>query len=66
MARPLDLDKLVDHFILVDDELDLLRHKTGATRLGFGVILKLLVWKGRSHAVGASLRTTRSNMSLAR
>jgi hypothetical protein len=34
VARPLDLDELVDHFTLVDDELELLRNKTGATPLG--------------------------------
>jgi hypothetical protein len=47
VARPLDLDELVDHFMLVDDELELLRNKTGATRLGFGLVLKFLLWKGR-------------------
>jgi hypothetical protein len=35
VARPLDLDELVDHFTLDSDELKLLRNKTGATRLGF-------------------------------
>ncbi|MDN5918863.1 MAG: Tn3 family transposase, partial [Pseudonocardia sp.] len=47
MARPLDLDELVDQFTLGEDELELLRNKTGATRLGFGVVLKFLIWKGR-------------------
>jgi Domain of unknown function (DUF4158) len=47
LARPLGLDELVDQFTLVEDELELLRNKTGATRLGFGVVLKFLVWKGR-------------------
>jgi hypothetical protein len=47
LARPLDLDELVGHFTLVEDELELLRNKTGATRLGFGLVLKFLVWKGR-------------------
>jgi len=35
VARPLDLDQLLEHFTLADDELVLLRNKSGATRLGF-------------------------------
>jgi hypothetical protein len=46
-ARPLDLDELVDHFTLDGDEHKLLRNKTGATRLGFALLLKHLAWKGR-------------------
>jgi DNA-directed RNA polymerase specialized sigma24 family protein len=40
MARPLDLDELLEHFTLADDELELLRNKGGATRLGFSLLLK--------------------------
>lgn len=47
MARNLGLDDVVDHFTLVGDELDLLRNKSGATRLGFAVLLKFLRWHGR-------------------
>jgi hypothetical protein len=47
VARPLDLDELVDHFTLDADELKLVRNKSGATRLGFGLLPKHLVWKGR-------------------
>lgn len=47
MARNLGLDDVVDHFTLVGDELDLLRNKSGATRLGFAVLLKFLLWHGR-------------------
>jgi len=50
VARPLDLEELeelVEHFTLLPDELRLLRNKTGATRLGFGLLLKYLAWKGR-------------------
>src|SRR6266542_3666475 len=47
MARPLDLDELLEHFTLADDELVLLRNKSGATRLGFSLLLKYLAWKGR-------------------
>jgi Domain of unknown function (DUF4158) len=47
VARPLDLDELIEHFTLLPDELRLLRNKTGATRLGFSLLLKYLAWKGR-------------------
>jgi hypothetical protein len=47
VARPLDLEELLEHFTLADDELELLRNKSGATRLGFGLLLKCLAWKGR-------------------
>ena len=36
------LDEVVDHFTLVGDELNLLR-KSGATRLGFAALLKVLL-----------------------
>lgn len=47
MARNLGLDDVVDHFTLIGDELDLLRNKSGATRLGFAVLLKFVLWRGR-------------------
>jgi hypothetical protein len=47
VARDLGLDEVVDHFTLVGDELDLLRNKSGATRLGFAALLKFLLWGGR-------------------
>ena len=47
MARALDVDELVEHFTMYPDEQDLLRNKTGATRLGFGLLLKYLLWKAR-------------------
>ena len=34
------------HFTLIGDELEQLRNK-GATRLGFAVLLKFLLWRGR-------------------
>ena len=40
MGRNLGLDEVVDHFTLVGDELDLLRNKSGATRLGFAALPK--------------------------
>ncbi|MGI8754274.1 MAG: DUF4158 domain-containing protein, partial [Acidimicrobiales bacterium] len=47
MARNLGLDDVVDHFTLIGDELELLRNKSGATRLGFAVLLKYVIWRGR-------------------
>ena len=47
MARNLGLDDVVDHFTLIGDELELLRNKSGATRLGFAVLLKHVLWRGR-------------------
>jgi len=43
----LELEELVEHFTLVAGELELLRGKAGATRLGFGLLLKFLIWTGR-------------------
>ena len=47
MARDLGLDGVVDHFTLIGHELDQLRNKSGATRLGSAVVLKFLLWRGR-------------------
>ena len=47
MALDLGLDDVVDHFTLIGDEFDQLRNKSGATRLGFAVLLKFLLWRGR-------------------
>jgi len=47
VARNLGLDDVVDHFTLIGDELELLRNKSGATRLGFAVLLKYVIWRGR-------------------
>ncbi|MCA1680317.1 MAG: DUF4158 domain-containing protein [Actinobacteria bacterium] len=41
------LDDVADHFTLIGDELELLRNKSGATRLGFAVLLKHVIWRGR-------------------
>jgi len=47
VARSLGLNDVVDHFTLIGDELELLRNKSGATRLGFAVLLKYVIWRGR-------------------
>ncbi|MCA1698469.1 MAG: DUF4158 domain-containing protein [Actinobacteria bacterium] len=41
------LDDVVEHFTLDDLERELLRNKSGSTRLGFAAMLKFLGWKGR-------------------
>lgn len=47
MARDLELDELLDAFTLTADELKLLRNESGATRLGFALTLRFLLWRGR-------------------
>jgi Domain of unknown function (DUF4158) len=47
VGRDLGLDGVVDHFTLNSDEAGWLRNKTGATRLGFAVQLKFLLWRRR-------------------
>jgi hypothetical protein len=43
----MDLDELVEHWTLLDDEQDLVAGKRGATRLGFALVLKFHVRYGR-------------------
>nr|WP_242606617.1 Tn3 family transposase [Protofrankia symbiont of Coriaria ruscifolia] len=43
----LDLDELVEHWTLLDDERDLIAGKRGPTRLGFAVLLKFFTQLGR-------------------
>jgi len=45
--RDIGLDDVVEHFTLGDRERELLRNKSGSTRLGFAAMLKFLGWKGR-------------------
>src|SRR5215217_3961738 len=47
MARPLELDELVEHWTLLDDERELVAGKRGATRLGFVLLLKFYSRHGR-------------------
>ena len=42
-----DLDELVEHWTLLDDERELIAGKRGPTRLGFAVLLKFYAWAGR-------------------
>ncbi len=40
MKRTWDIEVLIEHFTLIPSELELLGNKTGATRLGFALLLK--------------------------
>jgi hypothetical protein len=42
-----DLDELVEHWTLLDDERDMVAGKRGPTRLGFALILKFYTRHGR-------------------
>jgi TnpA family transposase len=47
MKRHWDVDELVEHWTLLPDEQALLANKTGATRLGFAVLLRFFQLEGR-------------------
>ncbi len=47
MARGLELDELVEHFTLLPDEVALLGDKSGASRLGFALLLRHFTLAGR-------------------
>jgi hypothetical protein len=47
MKRQWDIEDLIEHFTLVPDELESLANKSGATRLGFAVLLKCFQYEGR-------------------
>ena len=47
MKRQWTQDELAEHWTLLPDELKLLANKAGATRLGFGLLLKAFTFQGR-------------------
>jgi len=47
VARSLDLDELVEHWTLLDDEQELIAGKRGPTRLGFALLLKFYTRLGQ-------------------
>ena len=47
MKRQWTHDELTEHWTLLPAELKLLANKTGATRLGFGLLLKAFAYQGR-------------------
>jgi hypothetical protein len=40
MKRQWDIEELIEHFTLVEDDLEFLANKTGPTRLGCALLLK--------------------------
>lgn len=40
MKRQWDIEELIEHFTLVDEDKDVLENKTGATLLGCALLLK--------------------------
>jgi len=47
MKRTWTSEELLEHFTLLPDELVAVGNKSGATRLGFAVLLKCLHYEGR-------------------
>jgi hypothetical protein len=47
MKRQWDIEDLVEHFTLLPEEMEWLANKTGATRLGFAILLKCFQYEGR-------------------
>src|SRR5712692_8015024 len=47
MKRQWDIEELIEHFTLIDDDLTFLAHKTGPTRLGCALLLKCFQFEGR-------------------
>ena len=47
MKRQWGIEELIEHFTLVEDDLEFLANKTGPTRLGFALLLKCFQYEGR-------------------
>lgn len=47
MKRTWDTEELVEHWTLMPPEIELLRNKTGPTRLGFALLLKFFQYEAR-------------------
>jgi hypothetical protein len=47
MGRRIDEAELIEHFTLYPEEHEMLRDKSGVGRLGFSLMCKYLLWKGR-------------------
>ena len=47
MKRQWDIEELIEHFTLIQEDLDLLTNKSGPTRLGFTLLLKCFQYEGR-------------------
>jgi hypothetical protein len=67
MARPsLDVDELVEHWTVLDEEQGLVAGKRGSTRLAFALSLKFYTRWGRFPQGGQSYRMRRSRSSRSR
>jgi Domain of unknown function (DUF4158) len=47
MKRQWDIEELIEHFTLIEGDLDALTNKTGPTRLGYALLLKCFQYEGR-------------------
>ena len=47
MKRQWDIEELIEHFTLIEEDLEVLTNKTGATRLGCALLLKCFQQEGR-------------------
>ena len=47
MKRQWDIEELIEHFTLVQEDLETLANKSGPTRLGFALLLKCFQYEGR-------------------
>src|SRR5215469_6127749 len=47
MKRQWDIEELVEHFTLVEEDLPVLGEKTGSSRLGCALLLKCFQYEGR-------------------
>src|SRR5699024_6184757 len=47
MQQKWEMDELVEHFTLLPNEMELIGNKTGTTRLGFAILLKVFQHESR-------------------
>lgn len=47
MKRQWDIEELIEHFTLLEEDLEMLGNKTGPTRLGRALLLKYFQYEGR-------------------
>ena len=66
MREHWELEDLIASWTLDEDDWWLLANKTGATRLGFALLLKFFDSRGASRRTGRSCRARRSTTSLGR
>lgn len=66
MQREWAPEELIASWTLVDRDRELVGNNTGATRLGFALLLRFFDLEARSRRMRASCRPLRSSMSLSR